>query len=604
MRNETIQSVAEEISRIQNIDIERCKQFIDACEMIELPTSENLAHGGATFSFRSSDEIATGKTGTITCFLKAEATIKIPGYESEKHFNAHYAMTCAHCIVPTNPQSQAFNAFDRETQGFRNSSVYPLPFDRAWTGIPTAQTQASTHIPPPKFKIRNKQTIQNPKEEEPLFNPLCLFRSNYPWLLPTSLCGSFDYQHPPEGEATIIMSYLCSRFGLYPENAELPRRCLNFRCDQLFSQETFVYYTLDVGILKVENNDNEQSALCHTMPFQYNIQLPLTEDFSRSSENNVHDNLQKGASDLGTANKIQKDMKDLTEQFEKLTEKQEKPSERLNIATISSIADGGNNTCSNSDLSKNSPQCKIVEYSNSSGSSGFLPPENNSNHHDITGHEITIDDMKDIWKKSINEDHVPLKLLLMTNNNETRTRSLNHSDFYFQAKMRPEIIHEGPVNLPVIIFNGENIQEHSIHPNTNETVPEFIQKGVSGSPIFLMRENDEDTLYFLGNVCSENSASRYDVAIKFVAPQIYADLLKNKQRKSKNAQVRCAMIKAQNLIEKHCLKEDSHKLARLDFSCLRIELPAANSGDRSNNSFATVKLRITPCFEGCGTNLL
>ena len=182
-----------------------------------------------------------------------------------------------------------------------------------------------------------------------------------------------------------------------------------------------------------------------------------------------------------------------------------------------------------------------------------------------------------------------------------RIRKLENKSFYFELITRHRLKPRQFVKLPVIIFKGPNQQEGTEQKK-------FTEKGVSGSPLFLTRDDDEEPVfYFLGNVCGENTASRYDVAINSVAPQIYYNLMESSKRDKKCT--RSIVGKVQPWLKDRYLEQESRDVilenipinpCYLTVNDQRREeyqvIPASQDEQHQNVSIK-VNLKIRPCLK-------
>ena len=231
-------TVSEKISLSENVDSTACKRFIEVSKMVELPSSNHLTHSGSKFSFTTNGKKHIS-TSTITCLIKADLFMEV-GKQSMSH-SRHYAITCAHCILPCTPNDvQFYNAPDTSTV------VRPLPPP----SIESKHEQIHEKMDVPRYRISEK------------FTPMWLFSANYPWRSRDMEMMKFDkYQVPPdEADGTyhppiLEMEYLCSRFGVFSGKSDIPQMCLN-NCwedstNHFYHENGDVNFTVDFGVLKI-----------------------------------------------------------------------------------------------------------------------------------------------------------------------------------------------------------------------------------------------------------------------------------------------------------------------------------------------------------------
>ena len=616
--NRLKKSVAEGIITYKkDIDTERCKEFIEVGEMIDLPSHKELTHGGKTFSFKGSDDV---KRGTITCLLNAKVKITIPGEAPIEH-NRHYAMTCAHCILPTKHNTKPLNDFCIKAK-LENEPTCPQ-FDQAWT----------------QCNEENDMNLLSHYDKSEGFNPECLFRANYPWIQrkASDLVEDYEYQHPPldsNSEARpvkpkLLMKYLCSRFGVYPENSEVPRMCLNYGTESSFRDDYSTCYTLDVGVLELDNQDNLQACCCQ-QSIPGNVEVPLDPErsipkdqttqkeqkvFAQRSKEVIIDELMttikhstqieqkvfaqqsKEKDELMTTkhlkNQIKEHVLDKLEQ-DKDTEKSDESFEKSELKRHELEKTSSSETEDEKDSSK-LPQ--MVQYSLSDRQ--VVQPYTSNEYEEIP----IMSSMRKIWSSS-RESNITLKLALVTDGDKVRTRKLDNNNFYFELIVRhqPE---DKIVKLPVIIFNGSNIEESS---GVKKKL--FIEEGVSGSPLFLIRDDEPSTFYFLGNVCGRHAASRCDVAIRSVAAQIYRNLMES--LKEIRPEILETITSLKKWFQEHYLEPENIPIENITINpcCLTVDSKRQKGHEvmlashNEQHEIIQVRLNICPCFKNCGSCLL
>ena len=195
----------------------------------------------------------------------------------------------------------------------------------------------------------------------------------------------------------------------------------------------------------------------------------------------------------------------------------------------------------------------------------------------------------DLWK----EDGT-FQLQTVTNGGEVRTKPVNTKKFFFEINVRRN--DNKFVQLPVIRFDNNTCCTCKPPPeNCTTCTKTFAEEGDSGSPLFLVRE-DTATSYFLGNICGKKGATRWDVGMHLLAPQIFKHLLENIVNESNvEKDHRKVAVKALSQLNTKYFTKDS-KVNTFNWT-LDVTL---NKGDRVLP--LEVRFKISPCLKGCNAN--
>ena len=286
-----------------------CQQFIRVGKMVQLPNSSKLAgrvRPGAKFSSSSAQNLSIG---TITCIIKAQLKILTQG--KVKPVEELFAVTCAHCILPINPNDEMFKEINLSKSFHQQVTINHTTDDNTnmWTkekktcsSLKQNNQPEHTHQlieqnnqpmePPSEHRCQivdtveqlNNQPIEPPDTTTTLchyypkdsFDPTVLFQGNSTHWRPGGLLDSYIYQHPPNTleekvVAELQMIYFCSRFGVFTSH----RLCLNGNwCDarNSFCRDKVVYFNVDFGILTDNGSgsfqdDDQESQLCTQTPY-------------------------------------------------------------------------------------------------------------------------------------------------------------------------------------------------------------------------------------------------------------------------------------------------------------------------------------------------
>ena len=659
-------------------DLGRCKEFITVDKMVRLPSSDQLTHAGTKFKFGISkslcglDKCKHDNIGTLTCFIKASVKIFL---HKSKIFSTdlHLALTCAHCILPTIPDCKAFS----EIMTDKNANNFAAATQPNFDALPPVNNVSYSpsicrHQRPPVYDLSTE------------FNPKCLFLANCSWEFSGKTLDliqrCFKCQSTPEkNESQFTMQYLCSRFGIFPRQAELPRMCLNKfwdRSENPFYDESSVAYTLDIAVLKIQpsngmkccgirhqadqgqtqvvtepiiNTPLVEPIFCgcktdvvdiHENKTHYIIRLPISKllnhintptlnkrDLEKIASKEVH----LPISSLGkqhdidniTAITIQsiKNMPDIKKDNELLrilsTFSPDKPvpfqdsviyppsqtEYTGHLKTYTTIPDNDLVTKMGSGFSDVSQASAFLREDKKDSKREELRATDSEIHryhtntptrpikkYIIPGHESTnFNTVKDIWRKTAVEGKISSRLKIKTNGKEKVSQPLNGTGFFLELQVRHPVKRKNYVSLPVIMFEESKCDDGHV----------FIENGDSGSPIFLIRDDEPEYEHFLGNICGKHAATRWDVGIRSVAPQILKYLLENvedqtdpelsKEHKDIIQSVWMKLIKDYLSDDSDVKKPPWH-----------MTVPVAR-GKR----FApvTVEFQVVPCLAGCGDQL-